>query len=677
MSASHFQLALLAILFPVAVSRSVAADLEPVHVSGDGKGFVLASGKPFTPWGFNYDHDGPGRLIEDYWDDEWPMIVEDFREMKELGGNVVRIHLQFGKFMETAEEPNRHSLEQLARLVRLAEQVGLYLDLTGLGCYHKKDVPRWYDELGEKERWKAQAAFWEAIAKTCADSPAVFCYDLMNEPVVGGEKKRDDWLGPAFAGKHFVQFIVLETKGRPRHEIARQWTSQLVAAIRKHDRKHLVTVGLVPWSLDRPGLTSGFIPEKIADDLDFIAMHVYPETGKVDEAMETLRGFAIGKPVVIEETFPLKCSTDEMERFIDESRSVASGWISFYWGKTPEEYRKGGTIGDAIMASWIELFPEKMTQATYTNPVGATPLHVGDPFVLQHDGQYYLFGTNAPNKGFKCLVSKDLVSWQEKGWAYRQTPQSWARSHYWAPEVKQYRGRFYMTYSALNKAGNPPRLLIALAVSDRPEGPYEDLHAPWFDFGYSAIDGHIFVDDDGKPYLYFSRNGVQDGYSFGVNYGVALADDLSKPVGEPVKLTEADQPWEKVRYEENRCNEGAFVLKHGGRYYMTYSANHTGFPHYGIGYATAARPLGPWVKAEENPIAATDLDIGVSGPGHSCFTRSPDGKEMFIVYHSHADPQKPSADRVVNIDRIRFDDSGKLGIVGPTRSPQPKPSGCK
>ena len=80
----------------------------------------------------------------------------------------------------------------------------------------------------------------------------------------------------------------------------------------------------------------------------------------------------------------------------------------------------------------------------------------------------------------------------------------------------------------------------------------------------------------------------------------------------------------------NRCNEGAFVVKHDGRYYMTYSANHTGFPHYGIGYATADTPLGPWVKAEENPIAATNVDIGVSGPGHSCITKSPDGTEMFI-----------------------------------------------
>jgi hypothetical protein len=112
-------------------------------------------------------------------------------------------------------------------------------------------------------------------------------------------------------------------------------------------------------------LTSGFVPEKIADDLDFIAMHIYPEKGKVDKALETVKGFAaVGKPVVIEETFPLKCSPDEMSRFIDESKSVASGWISFYWGKTPDECRKGGTIGEAIMANWLELFPEKMLSVT-------------------------------------------------------------------------------------------------------------------------------------------------------------------------------------------------------------------------------------------------------------------------------------------------------------------------
>ncbi len=341
----------------------LGAELEWVKLSDDRRSFVChPSGRPFIPWGFNYDHDERGaRLIEDYWEEEWTTVEEDFREMKQLGANVVRIHLQFGKFIEAPGRPNRRSLDRLARLVELAERTGLYLDLTGLGCYHKQDVPEWYDALGEEARWEAQADFWQAVARRCACSPAVFCYDLMNEPVVpGGNQRRDDWLGPAFGGKHFVQFITLETKGRPRHQIAKEWVKRLVAAIRTHDRRHLITVGLVPWSLDRPGLTSGFIPEKIAGDLDFLAVHIYPESGKLDEAMQTLEGFAaVGKPVVIEELFPLKCSAAELSEFIDRSQKHAAGWIGFYWGRTPQEYRRGGTIRDAITLSWLELFQAK------------------------------------------------------------------------------------------------------------------------------------------------------------------------------------------------------------------------------------------------------------------------------------------------------------------------------
>ena len=108
---------------------------------------------------------------------------------------------------------------------------------------------------------------------------------------------------------------------------------------------------------------------------------------------------------------------------------------------------------------------------------------------------------------------------------------------------------------------------------------------------------------------------------------------------------------------------------------MTYSAGHYADPNYGIGYAKATHPLGPWTKSEDNPIVKLDLSIGVSGPGHNSITMSPDGKEMFMVYHSHADVTKPSGNRVVNIDRIAFDEDGNMRLVGPTRTPQPMPSG--
>jgi hypothetical protein len=347
------------------LAGAAEAKMEPIAVSKDGRSFVLEpSGRKFTPWGFNYDHDEAGRLIEDYWEREWPKVEEDFGEMKELGANVTRIHLQFGKFMETADKPNAAQLARLARLLALAERTGIYLDLTGLGCYHKADVPAWYDALDERARWRAQAAFWEAVAARCADSPAVFCYDLMNEPVVAGApRKAGDWLGPPFAGKHFVQFVTLDAAGRKPYDIAGEWIRALKAAIRRSDRRALVTVGLVDWSLDRPGLRSGFVPDRIAADLDHVSVHLYPNKGEVAKGIETLRGFAVGKPVVIEETFPLRCSMAEFEEFIRGSREIASGWIGFYWGKTPAELRRASTIGDALLLGWLDFFQREGAKA--------------------------------------------------------------------------------------------------------------------------------------------------------------------------------------------------------------------------------------------------------------------------------------------------------------------------
>jgi hypothetical protein len=133
----------------------------------------------------------------------------------------------------------------------------------------------------------------------------VLCASEMPWIVVPGGKRTDgEWLGGAFAGKHFVQFIALDQNERPRPEIAQAWVKHLTTAIREKDQRHLLTVGLVDWSLDRPGLTSGFVPAKIADDIDFLCVHLYPEKGKLDKAFETLAGFSVGKPVVIEGTYP-------------------------------------------------------------------------------------------------------------------------------------------------------------------------------------------------------------------------------------------------------------------------------------------------------------------------------------------------------------------------------------
>lgn len=107
-------------------------------------------------------------------------------------------------------------------------------------------------------------------------------------------------------------------------------------------------------------------------------------------------------------------------------------------------------------------------------------------------------------------------------------------------------------------------------------------------------------------------------------------------MGEPVFISGASQTWEKVNWDRNRCNEGAYVFKKNGKYYMTYSANDTGYEFYGVGVSYADSPLGPWVKSEDNPLLTTDLPKGVSAPGHNSIVEAPNG-DLYIVYHRHAD----------------------------------------
>jgi len=335
----------------------LAAKLDRVTVSKTEASFQTAHG-PFHPWGMNYGNQG--RLIEDFWDTEWRTVADDFREMKAAGANVVRLHLQFGKFMTSAQTPNTNALRQLRRTLKLAEDCHIYLDLTGLACYRASENPPWYDALEESARWQAQSKFWEIIAETCAASPAVFCYDLINEPLSPADKRQQYRSGSQFGGFDFLQYIALDPKGRKREDIAAQWIREMTSAIRKHDTNALITVGLLPWSRDWKHL-SGFIPEKVAPELDFISVHIYPDSKKLGEAMEGLEKFAIGKPVVIEETFPLSCSPAELETFMRDSRKYATGWVGHYDGQSIKELNALEaahklTTAQSIYREWLKLF---------------------------------------------------------------------------------------------------------------------------------------------------------------------------------------------------------------------------------------------------------------------------------------------------------------------------------
>ncbi len=197
--------------------------------------------------------------------------------------------------------------------------------------------------------------FWEAVAEECKNSPAVFCFDLINEPISPGDKRTDGkWYTGELGGFCFIQFITLDPANRPREQIAVDWIRTMKQAIRKHDQSHMITVGQLPWD-EKWHHLSGFIPEQVAKDLDFISVHIYPQAGKVPQAIEGLRKFEVGKPVVIEETFPLACSAEELKQFLEETKGEVNGVIGHYNGETIEQLAPQKDIGKQLMRSWLIL----------------------------------------------------------------------------------------------------------------------------------------------------------------------------------------------------------------------------------------------------------------------------------------------------------------------------------
>ena len=189
-----------------------------------------------------------------------------------------------------------------------------------------------------------------------------------------------------------------------------------------------------------------------------------------------------------------------------------------------------------------------------------------------------------------------------------------------------------------------------------------------------AIDGHFFFDDDGSIYLYYSieiNYNIVNGHHTAEIFVQNMSDDLS-PVGDPILVATPEQEWE-LKTGDWRWNEAPAVFKDKGTYYLMYSGNVFSSPDYGIGYATALSPTGPFTKFAENPILSAEPGLGISGPGHNSVTWSPDNTEMFVVYHAHIDPENTRLGRTIYIDRMRITYAGLI-IDGPTNNPQPMPS---
>lgn len=340
---------------------------------------------------------------------------------------------------------------------------------------------------------------------------------------------------------------------------------------------------------------------------------------------------------------------------------------------------------------------ETVTTSAYSfsNPL---PIAFGDPFILKaSDGKFYMYGTSEPN-GFRAYSSDNLQDWKDEGLVYEgATADSWTLDCFWAPEVYERNGKYYIWYSA-NLKDNPTNELetfrIGVAVADKPTGPFREMNGgPLFDPGYPIIDANLYFDDEnGKVYMYYSRccykhpveseiadwakkQGWYDEIEESWVYGIEIKPDFSGVIGEPVlllrppvKMDDKQAEWESrsvTSHEVNRrWTEGSYLIRKGDTYYMLYSGNNFEGANYAVGYATAKHPLGPFEKADNNPVLEKNIDKGgnVTGTGH-CMVLEVDG-QMLCVYHART--TATGNDRVVFIDKMKIDENGKLTVEGPT-----------
>ncbi len=275
------------------------------------------------------------------------------------------------------------------------------------------------------------------------------------------------------------------------------------------------------------------------------------------------------------------------------------------------------------------------SMSTYKNPIlGIEQGGGADPAAIYHDGKYYFYSTN---RGLNVFTSTDLVRWtkgpQVLGDEFKGV---------WAPEVYHHPedGKFYMYYTR--------RYKIGVAVADRPDAMFRNL-------GYLAIpgiDAHMFRDDDGRLYLYFTHTP-----SFTM-YCVPMLSPTE--TGGPVtKCFEISQDWERHSFP---INEGPWMIKRDGIYYLLYSGSNAQSVDYAVGYATAPTPIGPFTKYKRNPVFQNLPSI--YGPGHGSVIRDRTGA-LWHLYHQKTGASEGWA-RDICLDPVAFNAKGVFGGT-PTR----------
>lgn len=260
-------------------------------------------------------------------------------------------------------------------------------------------------------------------------------------------------------------------------------------------------------------------------------------------------------------------------------------------------------------------------------PVHVKDIQVRDPYIVPKDGKYYLFGTTdpepweAPGEGFLVYEGVDLVNWSEPKYAFRPAFDFWAEKNFWAPEVHQFNGSWYIFASfKADSRCRGTQILRADAIT----GPYEPISEdPVTPADWECLDGTLHVDEAGKPWMVFCHEWVQ--IHDGEICAMPLSDDLREPAGEPVVLFRgSDAPWKGWK-DADYVTDGPFMYRGAdGSLRMIWSSFSRNGYAVGIAVSQTGSILGPW---EQSPEPA------VEGGGHGMIFEDFRGN-TWLTFHS-------------------------------------------
>jgi xylan 1,4-beta-xylosidase len=297
------------------------------------------------------------------------------------------------------------------------------------------------------------------------------------------------------------------------------------------------------------------------------------------------------------------------------------------------------------------------SKSTYTNPVIAGDYP--DPSVIRTGQDFWALSTTggwAPH--FSILHSTDLVNWRVAG-AVFQTPPSWVKEDFWAPEIVEDKGRYFVYYTARRNDGPKKRgtLCVAVATANAPAGPYTDHGALVCQISelknVGSIDAFFVRDENNDPYLIWKADGndAEPDQPTSI-FAQRLSEDGTKLLGKRKEILRNTAAWEK------HVTEGSYIIRRGGWFYHFYSGNACcgRSCDYALGVARSRKLLGPWEKNPTNPIIAANETWQC--PGHGSIVTTSDGRD-FLLYHAYRkSPEAFSIGREALLDEVKWNENG-------------------